>query len=82
MRRCDFAIVMRGGAQETIERFLKQVVGQLAIARDAGQIRPHTARGPLVECTEGVFVHHESGGGAVECFGPADIGKSNVTEHK
>ena len=56
--------VRRGGAEKAIERFLKQIVRELTIARDAGEIRPYAARGPLVERAESILVHHKTRGGS------------------
>ena len=59
MAAVSFAFVRRGGAQKTIERFLKQIVGQRPVAGHAGEIGPQPARRALVECAEGILVHHE-----------------------
>ncbi len=77
-----FTVVRRGGAEKAIERLLKQIVSQLTVAGDPGEVCPDSAGRPLVECAEGVLVHHEARAGVVMGFGAADIGKRHVTKHK
>src|SRR5207253_10659559 len=36
------AVVRGGGAEETIERFLQQVIRQLTVARDPGEVCPNS----------------------------------------
>src|ERR1017187_4710709 len=45
-------VVGGGGAQESVERFLKQVFGELTVSGKAGEVRPQSARGSLVERAE------------------------------
>src|SRR4051794_10664187 len=55
-------VLMRGaGFVETIERLLQQVVGQIAIARDACQVNPDRPRGALVKRAETLLVHQPRG---------------------
>src|SRR5437016_2916224 len=77
-----FTIVCRGCAEKAIERFLEQVVGQLRVAANTGEVGPDTARSALVESAEGILVHHKTSARVVKGTGAADIGKCRVTKHK
>ena len=52
-----FGLMVGRGAKKSVERLLKQVVRELAVAGDASEIRPEPARRPIVKLAEGVLVH-------------------------
>ena len=54
------ALVPGARSQKTEVGFLQQVVGEVRIAGDPGQIGPQRASGAVVEAAEGIFVHLEN----------------------
>src|SRR5437588_9278369 len=56
-----FVLVRSAGFVETVEGLLQQVVGQVAIARDARKLDPHGTRGSLIERTETFLVYQSRG---------------------
>ena len=75
-----FALEPGARAQQAVVRLLQQVLGHLAIAADARQVRPERARRPVVERAKGLFIHGERHVGDVGVRLQAlDVGEGHIS---